>query len=43
MQGNGVGRRLLDMAVQEAHACGLWPVLDVVANGRPAAEGWFCR
>lgn len=36
--GLGVGRRLLQHAVQAAHARGRWPVLDVVADGRTAAE-----
>jgi GNAT superfamily N-acetyltransferase len=36
--GLGVGRHLLQQAVQAAHALGAWPVLDVVADGRTAAE-----
>ncbi len=47
-RGLGIGRRLLHRAVQAAHARGAWPVLDVVADGRSAAEdlyracGWQC-
>lgn len=37
-KGLGVGPRLLQHAVQAAHARSAWPVLDVVADGRTAAE-----
>jgi GNAT superfamily N-acetyltransferase len=42
----GMGRRLLDRAVREAHRRGAWPVLDVLNDGRTAAgdlyrsSGW---
>jgi len=47
-RGLGIGRRLLHRAEQAAHTRGAWPVLDVVADGRAAAEdlyracGWQC-
>jgi len=32
----GIGRSLLEVASQDAHARGLWPVLDVVTHHQPA-------
>jgi GNAT superfamily N-acetyltransferase len=37
----GIARRLLDSAVEYARARGKWPVLDVVADDRPAAEDLY--
>lgn len=37
-RGSGVGRRLLQQAVDAAHRLDLWPVLDVRHDGRPGAS-----
>ncbi|MGI8680426.1 MAG: GNAT family N-acetyltransferase [Jatrophihabitans sp.] len=37
-RGTGVGRRLLQQAVDAAHRLDFWPVLDVRHNGRSGAS-----
>jgi GNAT superfamily N-acetyltransferase len=38
VRGLGIGRQLLQRAVEGAHELGLWPVLDVRHDGRPGAS-----